>query len=156
MNATPERTQADYPNAGFLRRAGAMLYDTLLACALLILAMMLVVSVLGFLQGWDNVDTAALRNHPLYLLYLSAVPFCFFVGFWKLAGETLGMRAWRLRIVDRTGSRLSWRNASLRFLAALLSLAACGIGFLWILVDSERLAWHDRLSGTRLIVVPRQ
>jgi uncharacterized RDD family membrane protein YckC len=132
-----------------------MTYDTLLAGALLMLAMMLVVVVLGMLQGWDNVDTAGLRNHPLYILYLAAVPFCFFVGFWKLAGETLGMRAWRLRIVDDSGKRPGWGSATLRFFTALLSLAACGLGFLWILVDPERLAWHDRLSGTRLVVTPR-
>ncbi|MCB1760559.1 MAG: RDD family protein [Gammaproteobacteria bacterium] len=155
MDSTPEREAPELPPAGLLRRLGAMTYDTLLTAALLILAMMLVVTVLGVVQGWDRIDTAGLREHPLYILYLCAVPFCFFVGFWKLAGETLGMRAWRLRIVDGNGKRPSWRGATVRFLGALLSLAPFGLGFLWILVDPEGLAWHDRLSGTRLVVTPR-
>jgi hypothetical protein len=41
-------------------------------------------------------------------------------------------------------------------LAASLSWAALGLGFLWQLWDPEKLTWHDRLSNTRLIYYPKK
>jgi uncharacterized RDD family membrane protein YckC len=61
------------------------------------------------------------------------------------------MRAWKLRIVGADGRPPGWGRSLLRFAAGLVSWAALGLGFLWVLVDRERLAWHDRLSGTRLV-----
>ncbi len=78
----------------------------------------------------------------------------FFAGFWTHGGQTLGMRAWRIRLVGRGGGRVSWGQATLRFFAAIVSWLALGLGFLWALVDRERHAWHDRCSGTRLIRLP--
>ena len=79
----------------------------------------------------------------------------FFALFWRLGGQTLGMRAWRLQARSEAGP-LSWRQAWLRSVAALLSWLPAGLGFLWSLADADRLAWHDRLSGTRLVVVPKR
>lgn len=83
--------------------------------------------------------------------YLLVVAALFFVGFWT-RGETLGMRAWRLRILGPASEPPGPGRALLRFFAALLSWSALGLGFLWVLVDRDRLAWHDRLSGTRLVL----
>jgi len=38
---------------------------------------------------------------------------------------------------------------------ALVSLLPLGLGFLWILFDPEKRAWHDRLSRTRVVVLPK-
>ena len=38
----------------------------------------------------------------------------------------------------------------------MISLLPFGLGFFWQLVDKERLAWHDRISKTRLIYYPRE
>ncbi len=40
-------------------------------------------------------------------------------------------------------------------LAGLFSIAALGLGFLWILRDPERQSWHDRIAGTYVVSVPR-
>ncbi len=142
----------DTEPVGLFRRLAAMLYDTLLVAGLLFIAMMLVIVPLGMIQGWAHIDTAGLRSNPLYILYLLAVPLLFFVGFWRgKNGQTLGMRTWHIRVVKADGSPLDLRSALLRYLAALLSWLPLGLGFLWVLVDPQRLAWHDRLSGTRLI-----
>ena len=79
----------------------------------------------------------------------------FFCGFWLRGGQTLGMRAWRLMVVRDDGSPLTLRDALVRFASAVLSWAALGIGFLWSLFDRENLAWHDRLSGTRLVILEK-
>ena len=65
------------------------------------------------------------------------------------------MRAWRLRLVAIGGRRVTWRHAIVRYLAALLSWAAAGLGFAWSLIDEEKRSWHDLLSGTRLVLMPR-
>lgn len=141
---------------GLFRRLAALLYDTMLVGGLLIMAIVPVILVLGILFGWEQIDTAGLRRNPFYIAYLLCVPLLFFVCFWKLAGQTLGMRTWRIRIVDELGEKISWRAAVLRYFAAILSWAMLGLGYWWILIDPEKRAWHDRLSGTRLIQVGKR
>src|SRR5690606_10383881 len=87
------------------------------------------------------------------LLLLTAAGF--FIGFWIRGGQTLGMRAWRLRIERGTGEALDLRTGIVRFLAGLLSLGALGLGLVWIWLDRDRTSWHDRIAGTRFVVVRR-
>lgn len=74
---------------------------------------------------------------------------------WRRGGQTLGMRPWRLRVVDASGGLASLRALWLRYAVATLSLAAGGLGFLWSLLDRERRTWHDIASGTRLVRLPK-
>lgn len=125
---------------GLARRLAACLYDALVLVAVLMFA--------G--AAWVAVARAAAPPGDwLFRAYLLAISAVFFAAFWT-RGETLGMRAWKLRIVAADGRAPGWRRALLRFAAALVSWAPCGLGFLWMLVDRDRLCWHDRLSGTRL------
>ncbi|MCB1868120.1 MAG: RDD family protein [Gammaproteobacteria bacterium] len=140
---------------GLFRRLGAILYDTMLVAGLILMAIVPVIITLGAISGLDQIDTAGLRQNPFFIIYLLSVPFLFFVCFWKLAGQTLGMRTWRIRIIDCQGGNVSWRSAVVRYFAAAISWSALGLGYLWILVDPEKRAWHDRLSRTRLIIVTK-
>ena len=74
---------------------------------------------------------------------------------WTRGGQTLGMRAWRCRLVAADGEPVGWGQTVARFAAALVSWAALGLGFWWALADPERRTWHDRWSGTRIVLVPR-
>ena len=138
--------------AGLPRRLAALLYDSLLLAALWFVTAALVLAASnGLLSQPDR---------PPWLLYLLRaglllVTFLFWAGFWTHGGQTLGMRAWRLKLVGDQGGPISWRQAMGRFLAAFVSLAPLGLGYLWILIDPQRRAWHDQLSGTRVIVLPR-
>jgi uncharacterized RDD family membrane protein YckC len=134
------------------RRLAAMVYDSLLLAALWIA----VGALLMLLSG----GRLAAPDRPGWLLVveqlvLVAVTWGFFTWFWTHGGQTLGMRAWRLRLTDRHGGRVGIVAASRRWLASLLSLGAMGLGYVWVLVDREQCTWHDRLSGTRVIVVPK-
>ena len=64
------------------------------------------------------------------------------------AFETLTLR------VD--GAKLPWPRALLRFGVALVSLGACGLGFLWCFVDRERRAWHDIAVRSRVLRMPEK
>jgi uncharacterized RDD family membrane protein YckC len=70
---------------------------------------------------------------------------------WRHGGRTLGMRPWRLRVVAADGSRPSWPALARRYAVGSVSLALAGMGFWWAWVDREKLTWHDRVSGTRLV-----
>jgi len=155
MSERPHFESNKHGVPGLLRRLGAILYDTLLVIGLMFMASTLVIIILGIISGLDNIDPAGLRNNPFYIAYLLSIPSLFYICFWKLAGQTLGMRTWRLRVVDEQGGKLSWRGATLRFVAAALSWAVLGLGYFWILIDPEKKAWHDRLSRTRLILTSK-
>ncbi|MGB0712126.1 MAG: RDD family protein [Gammaproteobacteria bacterium] len=132
--------------ATLLRRLGAMIYDAILLIAVLIAAGGLVTWVLG--------DTPR-DGDPFYFLYLLITGFLFYGLFWTRGGRTLGLQTWRLRLETLDGSPITLRIAVIRYLAAILSWAVAGLGFLWIMIDRDKRAWHDRLSGTRIVRLPK-
>lgn len=129
-----------------------MIYDGVTVTALILVAHILVVVSAGIVKGLENFDAASLGASPLYIAFLASIPPLFFLLFWTKGGQTLGMRTWRIRVVRYDGAPLTPVDALKRLLASLLSWACIGLGFLWVLVDGERLAWHDRLSRTRLVM----
>lgn len=147
----PTPTAAPVP-AGLLRRLGALLYDGLLLLALLMVA----TAAFLPLTGGEAVDP---RTHPvLELVYrgiLLGIVYAFFGLFWTRRGQTLGMASWRLRVEREDGTPLGWADTARRLACALLSWLPLGLGYLWILVDPERRAWHDRLSRTRVVLLPK-
>jgi uncharacterized RDD family membrane protein YckC len=123
-----------------------MFYDTLLLFSVLFFATFLVLPLTG--------GRAIGPHHPLYTAYLLSIAFLYFAWPWVHGGQTLGMRAWRIRVQQRSGAPVTWGQALARFVAAIASWLALGLGFLWALVGSERLTWHDRLSETVPVIVP--
>lgn len=73
------------------------------------------------------------------------------VFFWVFAGQTPGKALLGLRLVTSTGRRLSPWRAALRFTAYFISALPLYLGFLWVLVDDRRQAWHDKIAGTLVI-----
>jgi uncharacterized RDD family membrane protein YckC len=137
------------PPPGFLRRLGAMFYDGLLLLALLMMLSYPYVWLTGGAKPGLLVKT-------LYQLYLLAICCFYYAGFWVRGGQTLGLRTWRMKLVTKHGEPITWTLAFKRFISAWLSLLCLGLGFLWVLYDRDRLAWHDRLSGTKLIQLPKR
>jgi uncharacterized RDD family membrane protein YckC len=74
----------------------------------------------------------------------------YLVGFWSLAGQTLGMRFLGVRLdVDARG--LSLGRSIKRLVGMTLAVIPFGLGFLGILFDKRRRAWDDRLSGVDVV-----
>lgn len=143
MNTTTETTATP----SLPRRLAAIFYDLLLLLAVLFVASALALVI----NGGVPIRT----GNPFYTLYMLMVAFLFYAWFWVHGGQTLGMRAWRIRVLRDDGLPLTWTDALKRFLYAGLALAPAGLGFLWSLIDGEGRAWHDRLSTTRLVLLPR-
>ncbi|MCG6658600.1 RDD family protein [Halomonas campisalis] len=142
--------------AGLGRRLGAMLYDAFLVAAIWILLATLHLGVLRQLLGLsaEEVGAGSLQRLTLQLL-LVAGAFAFFAVSWTRGGMTLGMQAWRLRVQTRDGYSITLAQSLVRFLVAWVSLAAFGLGYLWVLIDGERRSWPDIASGTRVVVLPK-
>lgn len=75
---------------------------------------------------------------------------------WRRGGQTLGMRPWRLHLRGLDGQPPGWGALWRRYAMGTLSLAIGGLGFWWAWVDRDRLTWHDRCSGTKLVRLPKR
>ncbi|MGB5306160.1 MAG: RDD family protein [Gammaproteobacteria bacterium] len=135
-----------YEPAGLMRRLVAMFYDSLL-----LISVLLVATALALL-----VTKGTLHQHnPFFRTFLFFICFFFYAWFWTHGGQTLGMRAWKLRVVRLDGGPITLWQALLRFLTAIPSLGLAGLGLLWLLVDRNRLAVHDRISESMIVRVPK-
>lgn len=174
-------TDAPILSAGVLRRLGAMAYDTLLLIAILALPTLMLVP---FLNGKVLVPAELGWLAYMYRAFQVLVCALFFGYFWtRSKGQTLGMQAWRLRIETAARQPLSWSVAMKRIgvlwlltlpaiagywliwrswegwrlaVACALSLAPIVACYASIWFSSDRLAWHDRWTHTRVIVLPKR
>jgi uncharacterized RDD family membrane protein YckC len=153
------------------RRLIAMVYETFLLLAVEMLAVALYLLI-------------TLDNHaPVFQyglkVWLFVVTGAYFVWGWTNSGHTLAMKTWRMQVVTADHARLPLTTAIVRyllawgwFLPALLACAALGLkdkgqvgaaialGVLgWSLtafLDRDRRFLHDRLAGTRIVVLPKK
>jgi uncharacterized RDD family membrane protein YckC len=151
QNASPK------PATLIVWRVFALVYDFFPA-----LALWMGVSLV-FTLGYTMSGHAARQNiapfSPLqWLLWIACwmVTGAYAVISWHRGGRTLGMRPWRLRVVDANGANATVPALLRRYAVGSLSLLLAGIGFWWAWFDRDRLTWHDRASGTRMIREPKR
>jgi uncharacterized RDD family membrane protein YckC/cytoskeletal protein CcmA (bactofilin family) len=118
------------PRAGFWIRMGALLIDIILVSV-----------IVSVLDTGDSVWVVMIAAYGAIM--------------WKLKGTTIGGIVCGLKIVRRDGAELNWDTAIVRALGCFLSLVVCGLGFLWIVFDEDRQAWHDKIAGTLVVRTPR-
>ena len=137
--------------AGLLRRIGAIFYDSLLVTALVFVCFAAVYIPLE--MGLGIKDT---QGHPLWTLYILFIIVGFHLWFWTHGGQTLGMRVWRIKLFNDEGGSVSYKQALVRYLVAILSVLPVGLGFIWALFDENKRTWHDIASHTRLVVIKKR
>jgi uncharacterized RDD family membrane protein YckC len=139
-------------SAGFGRRLAALLYDSVLLAALLVVF----TSGAVFLNHRRAIEPATAGAWVyLYRAGLVGVIAGYYLLNWTRSGQTLGMRAWHLRAVTAAGRPLPLKAAALRFVCGVLAWAPAAFGVLWLYFDPEHLALHDRLSNTRVVHLER-
>lgn len=155
---------------GILPRLLALLYETVLVAALLMVAGFVFQPVHGVLPA-----SLARGMQSLFLLLVLAL---YFGWCWLRSGQTLALKTWRMRLVAPDGGPVDLRAAALRFVLGLLlylpllativwwfyqrqqalpyvvlMLVLWLVNWGWVLIDVERQLLLDRLAGTRLIKV---
>jgi uncharacterized RDD family membrane protein YckC len=152
---------ATLPTAGFFRRVAALIYDGLLIIAIEMIAAGIVIAILealvatGLFNYGIYLDASDyLTQHPVwssvFTLYLGAIWLGFFAYFWSKAGQTLGMRAWKLRVQNEGGSNISVSQALIR-----AGTSAFGLGNLTVLIDPKKRAFQDMWAKTQVVVLPK-
>ncbi len=154
---------ADMPRAGFFRRLLAMIYDTLVAVAVgMVAAMALIVTLVillkngvldlqGYAEPADLIQASGVYKAAIQVwvgLWVTG----FFLWFWKRGGQTLGMRAWRLRIYSTVEAPMTWGRLLLRLVSSL-----CGLGTLLVLFDiKHKQSLQDRLAKTEVLYLSKE
>jgi uncharacterized RDD family membrane protein YckC len=138
-------------SAGFGRRFAALIYDGFLLIALGVPYTWVVV----LMHGGAVTEAGGRLTWWAYRAGALAIMAGYYVLNWTRSGQTLGMRAWRLRTLTDSGTPLRVGRALARFCWGLAAWAPSGLGVLWLYADPERLALHDRLSRTRVVVLSR-
>lgn len=131
-----------------IRRLGIILYETLLLISVLLFA---TIPVLFVTKG-EAVSSEDVR----FQLYCFSILLIYFIFPWCRSGQTLAMQTWRVILVQRDGSKITIKQAFIRFFVAIISWAVLGLGFIWSLIDKEKRTWHDILSGTKLVKLPKR
>jgi uncharacterized RDD family membrane protein YckC len=138
-------------SAGFARRFAALAYDALLLIGILVLFTGAAMLIARQAIVPENVGIWAY----LYRAVLLGIWSAYFLVNWTRSGQTLGMRAWRLRAVTDAGRPLPLQAALLRLPLSVLAWMPLALGVLWLYLDSEHAALHDRLSHTRVVHLSR-
>lgn len=150
------------------RRMACWLYEGML--------MFGVVFIAGYLFGTLSQTRNAMDNRHALQSFLFVVFGIYFVWLWS-KGQTLAMKTWDIRIVDRSGQPITQGRALLRyvlcwlwFLPALAAVAPFSLSgtesvvivlgwvAVWALLSRfhpQQQFWHDALAGTRLVSTPR-
>ncbi len=149
--------------AGFFRRLAAMVYDALVAVAVgMCAAMVMIVTLIVMLknggldmQGFAEPADLIQASTGYKLLIQSWVGLWvagFFLWFWKRGGQTLGMRAWRLRIFSTVEEPVTMTRLITRLVGSLF-----GLGTLLVLFDvKEKQSLQDRLAKTEVLKLSKE
>jgi len=164
--------------AGLFRRLAAQVYDFLLVIALWFIATFMVLP----LTGGEAITPATQGGLEwAYRAWLLAVFFGYFGFCWVRGGQTLGMRAWRIRLESAGGRSPRWTEAGLRYAIgvaliltavygawliarpgwspsdalALLLLLPVPVNLAWIALDREGRSLQDLAGAMQMVRVPR-
>lgn len=130
-----------------LRHLAVVLYDLLLLLSVLLLAAAIAVAVNAAITD----DQSIAAGNPFFFFYLLVVSFLFYGWFWTHGGQTLGMRTWKVFLLSNNHQKISWQQALLRFIVAIPSWFAFGIGYWGQWLNKNHQSWPDLMSHTQLI-----
>lgn len=157
-----KKIQADieYAVPGFMRVVASMVYDSLLLAAISIAYGAVVVGLrvlfMGQPDAGQRIHWGMLSSILITLGWLSVLMY-FYIYFWHKFGQTLGMKTWRLQLVDAQTNLLpTYQQSIKRSFFALLSLLLLGFGYWCRFVHPQRRFMHDLLSGTKLILLKKK
>jgi uncharacterized RDD family membrane protein YckC len=139
QNSPAAQTKA--PN--LLKLGACFIYDTLVVVAISFFC--------GWLFLWLVGDATHGAKRYVLQLFLWLSVGVYFVWCWSKSGQTLAMQTWKLKVVDQHLQLLGIKVAVARYVLACVSLMLFGLGFLWAIVDRDRLFLHDRLLKSRIV-----
>tara|TARA_B100001146_G_C16193745_1_gene440457 strand:- start:1356 stop:1781 length:426 start_codon:yes stop_codon:yes gene_type:complete len=132
--------------AGFFRRIFSLIYDTLFVLAIVISLSLL----LNIINNGAPKPGTFLSIIQLIIATVSGP--LFYCYFWhKNEGQTLGMQAWKIKLVTCEGEALVFKTSLTRCFLSFISFLIIGLGYFWIIIDKKNRSWSDIFTNTRVI-----
>jgi uncharacterized RDD family membrane protein YckC len=163
-NSKVQSKDKEFQRAGFFRRLASMIYDALVATAVGMLTGLIFQVFVLILFQTKTIDNHGFENYMDYFqssveLKLIANAWVaiwiagFFLWFWKHGGQTIGMRAWRLKIYNlKDEENISYGRLVLRLLTSFL-----GLGTLLVLFDfKNKQSLQDRVAQTEVLYLSKE
>ena len=163
MTQPPSTLQGQY--AGFISRAIGLIIDQAILYIAIVTLTWLTTNALALI-GIDIANCPSTEGQSIIstlfgnvcditrtLVFLTAAlaPGLYFIVLWWLGGQTIGDGVVGVRVMQTSGHGLSLLRAAARLFGYLVCVLSLGIGFLWVLVDSRRQGWHDKLAHTCVV-----
>ena len=124
--------------AGPTRQLLAVFYDVWLLAAIFMGASALTLPFTG--------GEPVKPGNPFMTTYILFIWYGFYAWFWTHGGQTLGMRSWKIKLVNDTGEALTLWHALLRFLSGIPTWLFIGIGSYLLIAEQPNLT-HPLISA---------
>jgi uncharacterized RDD family membrane protein YckC len=136
--------------AGFFRRIFSLIYDTLF-----VLAVVICLSLLLNLINGEAPKPGTFLSMIQLLIAVTSGP-VFYCYFWqKNKGQTLGMQAWKIKLVTCNDEALTVKTTLTRCLISFISFLMMGLGYLIIIIDKKNRSWSDIYTDTKIINIKK-
>ena len=149
--------------AGFASRLVAFVVDSLVISVIVVsitwfvkttLIILQTRNIVVFLSRWlpkiTKID-AFLTSPAMIGVYALIIIVSYNVFFWAIAGQTIGKAVMGIKIIPVKGGKMTLKRAIIRYIGYYVSGLPFGLGFLWILLNDRRAAWHDSMAGTCVV-----
>ncbi len=147
--------------AGFFSRLEAFVVDLIILSVLQIGASAFIQAFLrffrlaGLVANIQMVLENSIYNFAIGATFSTLFLIGYYTFFWTLVGYTPGKAILGLKVVRKNGGKLSFGRSLLRFFAYWISMLPLFLGFFWVLWDSKRQGWHDKIAGTQVLYIPK-
>lgn len=128
--------------ASLFKRLLAIFYDLVLLATMFLLA-----SAIAIVFNEHKAFASGNYIMPLWLIFVTSLYYCIS---WKSSGQTLGLKAWGLKLVKLDGSDFTWLEVITRFFISLILFCTI-VGFLWLLFNKNRLTIYDIVTKSKII-----
>ncbi len=151
---------ASLPRSGLLRRLAALLYDMFLVGGIWVTCGFILLMLYGLVgDNTSEIVDGAIQTSPvlsfLQLIMMVSTVTAFYLWFWRRTGQTLGMIAWRIRVINTDNQPVTVRQGLVRFYLAWPAFWLAGLGYLWMYIDKQGDAIHEKLSDTKTVLLPK-
>ena len=146
-SAAPDRGSGGTARpSGFARRFFAILLDGII--------LSIIADLVRFTYEFAARTNAGMVRFDVPMIISLAVGLIYFTLFTAEAGQTIGKRVFKIRVVLINGKDIPYGLALFRTFGYVLSFFfGTFLGFIWALWDRRRQTWHDKVAGTIVIKV---
>jgi uncharacterized RDD family membrane protein YckC/type II secretory pathway pseudopilin PulG len=141
------------PPGGFFPRAGALLLDALILILLLFILNIVVAILVPLLVHGSGKDSEGVTLVIVFSFLYLGIPCLYFTLFTAMGGQTLGKKAFNLKVAIADGRPVGFIRAFLRWFCSVFSGLFLALGYILAAIQKDKRALHDLISGTKVVQV---